>query len=139
VRTIDQQLATLAAMRTWSHRNAKRQVMLREHIQAETLKPTHDHPNRFDDVTAWIQQAGLPLSEIGFLADAGTHDLCYYIDPRETGKWIEWLCWKFPGNRIERRLQQLFQDHRTKAAAQAWLDGLPPEKAADFKQRLARN
>ena len=137
VRTIDQQLATLTALRAWSHGNAKKQAMLREHIQEETLKPTHDHPNRFEEVTAWILQAGLPLSEIGFLADASTHDLCYYIDPRETGKWIEWLCWKFPGDRIERRLQRFFEDHRTKAAAQSWLDGLPPDKAAAFKQRLA--
>lgn len=136
-RTIDQQLAALAALRAWTRGDPKKRAMLREHIEEETLKPTHDHPNRFADVTAWVEQAALPLNEIGFLADAGTHDLCSYIDPRETGKWIEWLCWKFPGNRIERRLQRLFEDHRTKAQAQAWLDGLPPDKAAAFKQRLA--
>lgn len=136
-RTLDQQLAALAALRAWSRDDPEKQTKFREHIEAATLKPTHDNPNRFDDVTGWIEQAALPVDEIGFLADAGTLDLCYYIDPRETGKWIEWLCLKFPEDRIEHRLQRLFEDHRTKAEARAWLDRLPPDEAAAFKQRLA--
>ena len=90
-------------------------------------------------MTGWIEQAALPIEEIGFLADASALDLCYHIDPQETGKWIEWLGRTFPEEQIRNRLQQLFKDHRTKAPAQAWLNGLPPEKAAAFKQRLARD
>lgn len=136
-RTTGQQLATLAALRAWSRGDPERQTELQAHIEAETLKPTYRDPNRFGVVTGWIEQAALPMDEIGFLADPATLDLCYHIDPRETGKWIEWLDQKFPQDQIERRLRQFFEDHRTKAAAQAWLDGLPPDKAAAFKLRLA--
>ncbi len=135
VKTLDQQLAALAALRAWSHDDAGRQAELRKHIEAETLKPHFQDPNRFDSVTTWIEQAALPEDEIGFLAD-GAFDLCYHIDPRETGKWIEWLCRKFPEDRIEHRLQRFFEDHRTKAEAQAWRDALEPDEAKAFEERL---
>lgn len=135
-RTIDQQLATLTALRAWSTDDPARQAQLLEHIQAETLKPTHHDPNRFDVVTGWIKEAQLPLDEIGFLADAGKLDLCHYIDPRETGKWIEWLCRTFPEEQIGHRLQRLFEDYRTKDEAQAWLKGLPADEAAEIERRL---
>ena len=115
--TIDQKIAVLSAVRAWSEEDPSRQNLLKEHIQAATLKSTYQQPNRFDEVTSWIKEARLPLDEIAFLADASSLDLCYYIDPQDTGKWITWLCETFPADQVNRRVSIMFTDHRTKTAA----------------------
>ena len=101
------------------------------------MKRSYEEPVAFADVTDWIEQAGLATDEIGFLADRSSLDLCYYIEPRDTGKWIEWLDRTFPQEETTQQIKHLVEDSRTSDAAKAWLASLPPEQASALEKRLA--
>ena len=134
--TLDQKVAALTALRSWSGNDGERRAKLDEYIQKQTLKHDFQETVQFDAVTGWIEQAGLTTDEIGFMAKASTLDLSYHIDPRDTGKWIEWLNRTFPEEQAKHQMKRLIKDHRTQDAAKAWLATLPPEEAAALVKRL---
>lgn len=133
--TIPQKIAAIQALRTWSRDNPGKRSRMLDHIQSQTLKSPYDELNRFDDVISWIDQADLTNGEIGFFANSTGFDLCYHIDPRETGKWIDWLGKRFPDDEIAGQMKRLFKDKRTGDAARVWRDALPREEAAAFAER----
>lgn len=134
--TDNQKLATLTALRAWSAGNPAHQAVLKDYILKSTLRSTYKAPNRFAQVTAWIETAAFSADDVAFFRDPSLLDLCYHIEPQETGKWIEWLERKYPDGGADKRIAQFLKDGRTKAHAQAWLDALPPEQAKVIKQRL---
>jgi hypothetical protein len=134
--TPEQKLATLSALRTWSRDDAGKREKMRVHIQRQTLPTKHDENNRFDEVIAWIDRARLTNDELGFFTHSASFDIGSRIDPRETGKWIDWLSHRFPDEEIAGQVKRLFKDKRTGEAARAWRDALPPSEAADFNGRF---
>lgn len=135
--TLDQRVGAIKALRTWSGEDAERKVKLDPFIKEQILKQGYEETVRFETVTSLIEQAGLTMEEIGFLGDRSKVDLAYYIDPRDTGRLIEWLDRNFPEKQSTQQIKHLMEDHRTDQGAKAWLDALPPEQAAAFKARLA--
>ncbi|RYD67511.1 MAG: hypothetical protein EOP83_02680 [Verrucomicrobiaceae bacterium] len=136
--TLDQRVAALKALRTWSGDDAGRKEKLDDFIQKQTMKShVEGEKVRFKDVMSWIQQAGLTMEELSFLGDRSKVDLSYSIDPRDTGKLIEWLDLTFPEKQSTQQIKRLVQDWRTRDAVKAWLATLPPERATALEKRLA--
>jgi len=128
--SVDEKIAAYTALRDWSRgRENESDDILQQAVRELVLSKSHDREIQFDTVTGWIRQAGVTPDDLGFLADPSLADLSYYIDPLETGRWMDWLRETFPEDQLNRRYKQLLNDHRTGAAAKQWLSEQPEEVA----------
>jgi hypothetical protein len=127
--TAEEKLASFTALRQWHLNNEEGRAAYREAIQKLMLYHTYGRPATFAESTGWLERAGLPPEDIRFVTDRSILDLSYFIDPVETGKWIDWLWRTFPEDWTRRRIDGLFEDSRTGAAARAWLAGQPEDRA----------
>lgn len=128
--SVDEKVAAYSAIRDWSRRSGSESSdILQQTVRELALSKSHDREIRFDTVTGWFRQAGVTPDEVGFLADPSLADLSFYIDPLETGRWMDWLRESFPEDQLKRRFQQLLNDHRTGTAAKQWLSEQPEEVA----------
>lgn len=137
--TTDEKLASFGAMRDWCGSDASRTATLPDFIRKLTLEKSWGRAVTFAEATEWIERAGLPPEDIRFLTDRSKLDLSYYIDPVETGKWIDWFCHTFPEDWIRRRLDGLLEDHRTRDAARQWLSTQPEDRARNIRGELTPN
>jgi len=122
--TIAAKLASYHAIRDHFGQDSEE---LRKGIEKLTLFRGHDRATPFAEATGWLAEAGLTADDLDFVRDPSRFDLCYYVDPVETGKWIDWLLRTFPGDSPGIRINRFFEDHRTKAAAREWLAAQPEE------------
>ena len=122
--TSEQKLRSYNALRKHFGKDSEE---LRNAIKELTLFRGHDRATPFAEATGWLAEAGLTADDLDFVRDPSRFDLCYYVDPVETGKWIDWLLRTFPGDSPGIRINRFFGDNRTKDAAREWLAAQPEE------------
>jgi hypothetical protein len=127
--SVEEKVAAYIATRDWGRRASENQATLRETIRELALSKSYGGEIRFDTVTEWIRRAGVTADELVFFADPSATDLGFYIDPLETGRWMNWLHETFPEDQLKMRFQRLLEDSRTQVAAKQWLSDQPDEVA----------
>ncbi len=118
--------ACLAALREWSgtvKNEQEREHMLSEAIRTLAMGVSGGGAD-FDSATRWMNGAGLSPKELGLIAD---RKLAYHINPKETGRWIEWLAGKLPADAAHDQTWKLFEEWTRKdvRAAGNWLANAP--------------
>ncbi|MES2439881.1 MAG: hypothetical protein V4584_12465 [Verrucomicrobiota bacterium] len=110
--------ASLGALREWLTTVAD--DGLRNQVMYDSLcrlvLGSGDGSAGFDSVTRWVVDAELTEAEMAIFTRRDLLDFSYYVNPEETGKWIEWLAENFPENLVSDQILNICGRWKTVSA-----------------------
>ena len=126
-----ERMAALSPLRDWCERreDPKKAESIFANSLAKLAFGLESQSADFATTTEWLAKADLTATELALITRPDLFDMSYYIQPDQTGDWLEWMGENFPTEVSKARIGQFMTGYRTKKAAKEWLATAPDSPA----------